>query len=173
MFTPKVEIPVTLVSDSYSYLGYLDSGGQRFQDILNNSFTDYLSLRDVRVATTVDGSTVVQELPAATIVKNAILLGLLRQETHEAPIKRQNYRVPRDFCEATLVIKGIRIHGTIHLPRLSVNAAAILSSNEKRFIAVTDASIAHGPSDDHLTETKVVLVNMHALSLFHVNKIGE
>ena len=173
MLSPKTEIPVALVTDNYSYLGYLDSGGRRLQDILNDALTDYLSLRKVQVTTTVDGSMLVQELPTATIVKDKVLLGLLRQATHEAPVKRQNYRVRRDFCEASIVIQAIRIHGAIHLPRASSQAAAILSRDLKSFFAVTDATIAHGPSDEHLTETEVVLVNKHALSLFYVNNIGR
>ena len=169
----KIEIPVTLVTDHYSYLGQLDTGGRRLQDILNDALTDYLSLRDVKVATTVDGRTIVQELPTATIVKNNVLLGLLRQETHEAPIKRQNYRVRRDFCEAAIVINEIRIHGAIHLPRSSSHAAAILARDLKSFFAVTDATIAHGPGDESSTTAEVVLVNQHALSLFHVNHLGK
>ena len=173
MLSPKTEIPVTLVTENYCYRGYLDSGGKRLQDILNEALTDYLSLRKVQVATTIDGSTLVQEVPTATIVKSKVLLGLLRQESHEAPVKRQNYRVRRDFCEASIVIKAIRIHGAVHLPRASSQAAAILSRDLKSFFAVTDATIAHGPSDEQILETEVVLVNKQALSLFHVDNIGK
>lgn len=173
MLTPRTEIPVALVTDNYSYLGLLDSGGKRLQDILNDALTDYLSLRKVQVATTVDGNLVVQELPNATIVKNNVMLGLLRQESHEAPIKRQNYRVRRDFCEAHIVIKEVRIHGAIHLPRASSQAAAILSRDLKNFFAVTDATIAHGPTDERVLNTDVVMVNKKALSLFYVDNAGK
>ncbi|MEZ4618097.1 MAG: hypothetical protein R2867_21650 [Caldilineaceae bacterium] len=61
MFTPKTEVPVVFATDNYSYLGLLDTGGKRLQDILNDSLTDYLSLRKVQVATTIDGSTIVEE----------------------------------------------------------------------------------------------------------------
>lgn len=173
MFTPRTEIPVALVTDHYSYLGCLDSGGKRLQDILNDSLTDYLNLRNVQVATTVDGSTIVQELPRATIVKQNVLLGLIRQVKHEAPVKRQNYRIRRDFCEASIVIQDIRIHGAIHLPRASSHTSAILSRDLKSFFAVTDATIAHGPTEEDVSETEVVLINKHVLSFFHVDNIGK
>lgn len=173
MLPPRTEIPVALVTDNYSYLGLLDTGGKRLQDILNDSLTDYLSLRKVQVATTVDGHCVVQEIPNATIIKQNVLLGLLRLDSHEAPIKRQNYRVRRDFCEASIVIKEIRINGAIHLPRASSHAAAILSRDLKNFFAVTDATIAHGPSNERVLNTEVVMINKYALSLFYVDNIGK
>ncbi|MEZ4618096.1 MAG: hypothetical protein R2867_21645 [Caldilineaceae bacterium] len=100
-------------------------------------------------------------------------MGLLRQDAHEAPIKRQNYRVRRDFCEASMVIKEIPDQGAIHLPRASSHAAAILSRDLKNFFAVTDATIAHGPTDESVLSTEVVMVNKHALSLFFVNNLGK
>lgn len=173
MLSPRIEIPVALVTDNYTYLGQLDSGGKRLQDILNDALTDYLTLRKVQVATTVDGHRIVQELPSAIVVKQNVLLGLLRQESHEAPIKRQNYRIRRDFCEANIVIKEVRIHGSIHLLRASSQAAAILSRDLKNFFAVTDATISHGPTDERVLNTEVVMVNKNALSLFYVDNVGK
>lgn len=173
MYSPKIEIPVALVTNTYSFLGQLDSGGKRLQDILNDSLTDYLSLRKVQVATTIDGNTIVQELPNATIVKQNVMLGLVRQDAHEAPIKRQNYRVRRNFCEAAVVINEVRIEGAIHLPRPSLQAEAILARDLKNFFAVTDAMITHGANNERTIDTSVVMVNKYALSLFYVGRVEQ
>ncbi len=172
MYSPQQEIPVALVTEHFTYLGNLAASGRRLQDILNDSLTDYLSLRNVQVSTTVDGSGVVQELPHATIIKENLLLGLLRQDGHEAPIKRQNYRVQRDFCEASIVLKTLRIHGAIHLPRASSQASAILSRDLKNFFAVTDATIVYGNDEQQATTTSVVMVNKKMLSLFYVGPVA-
>lgn len=171
--SPQNEIPVALATETYVYFGYLATGGKRLQDILNDSLTDYLTLRKVQIATSVDGNTILQELPSATIIKQQVVLGLLRQDAHEAPIKRQNYRVRRDFCEASVVIHNLRIHGALHLPRASSQASAILSRDLKNFFALTDATIIDGPDDSRSIDTAVVMVNKHALSLFYVGQVAQ
>jgi hypothetical protein len=173
VFSPQQEIPVALVTEQFIFLGNLATGGRRLQDILNDALTDYLSLRNVQISTTMEGDSVVQELTHATIVKESLLLGLLRQDAHEAPIKRQNYRVRRDFCEASIVIKTLCIHGAIHLPRASSQASAILSRDLKNFFAVTDATIMYGTGAEKVMTTSVVMVNKKMLSLFHVGPVAQ
>jgi hypothetical protein len=172
VYNPQQEVPVALVTEHYTYMGLMATNGKRLQDILNDSLTDYLNLRKVEIATSVSGDPVVQELPVATIVKENVLLGLLRQDTHEAPMKRQNYRVRRDFCEAAITIKSLRIQGAIHLPRASSQASAILSRDLKNFFAVTDATITYDPNGEELTPP-VVMVNKKQLSLFYVGQVGQ
>lgn len=171
--SPQQETPVTLVTETYIYMGNLATGGKRLQDILNDSLTDYLNLSKVEVATSIDGSNIVLEVPSAAIVKKHVVLGLLRLEKHEAPIKRQNYRVRRDFCEAAVVIHNLRIQGALHLPRASTNASAVLSRDIKNFFALTDATITNAADNDHAIDVPVVMVNKHALSLFHVGAVGQ
>lgn len=173
MYSPQQEIPVALVTEHFTYLGNLATGGRRLQDILNDSLTDYLSLSQAQISTTVDGSAVVQELTHATIVKENLLLGLLRQDSHEAPIKRQNYRIQRDFCEAYIVLKTLRIHGAIHLPRASSQALAILSRDLKNFFAVTDATVVYSNAEKEAVTTSVVMVNKKMISLFHVGPVAQ
>jgi len=165
--SPQSEIPVALATKSYIYLGYLPTGGRRLQDILNDTLTDFLNLRKVQIATTLDGKTIVQELPEATIAKAEVVLGLLRQDTHEAPIKRQNYRVQRDFCEAVIVLHHLRIQGAVHLSRATKQTAAILTRDLKSFFAVTDATVSANTGDDSINAT-VVLVNKQAVSLLSI-----
>ncbi|MCB0061554.1 MAG: hypothetical protein KDE19_05550 [Caldilineaceae bacterium] len=171
--SPQHDVPVALVTETYVFMGLLATGGKRLQDILNDTLTDYLSLHKVQIATSVDGNTILQELPNATIAKQQVVLGLLRQDTHEAPIKRQNYRVRRDFCEASVVIHNLRIHGAIHLPRASSQSSAILSRDLKNFFAVTDATVIDGARNDTSIDTAVVMVNKHALSLFYVGPAAQ
>lgn len=171
--TPPSETPVALVTETYIYQGNLATGGKRLQDILNNSLTDYLYLRNVEITTSIDGESTVQKLPNATILKQHVVLGLLRLDTHEAPVKRQNYRVRRDFCEAAVVIHNWRINGSLHLPRASSQASAILSRDLKNFFALTDAVIINGADNDRAIDTSVVMVNKHALSLFYVGATDQ
>jgi len=173
MYSPQQEVPVALVTEHFTYLGNLATGGRRLQDILNDSLTDYLSLSKAQISTTLDGNNVVQELPHATIIKESLLLGLLRQDRHEAPIRRHNYRVQRDFCEASIVLKTLRVHGAIHLPKASTQASAILSRDLKGFFAVTDATIVNGNNEQQGVMTSVVLVNKKMLSLFYVGPVAQ
>ncbi len=166
--SPQSEIPVALVTKAYTYVGHLTTGGRRLQDILNDTLTDFLNLRKVEIATTLDGNTVVQKLPEATIAKTEVVLGLLRQDTHEAPIKRQNYRVQRDFCEAVMVIHHLRIQGAVHLSRATKQSAAILTRDLKSFFAVTDATVSANSGTDDSINASVVLVNKQAVSLLSI-----
>lgn len=171
--SPQSETPVALVTETYIYQGNLATGGKRLQDILNDSLTDYLNLRNVQITTSIDGESTVQELPNAAILKQHVVLGLLRLDSHEAPMKRQNYRVRRDFCEAAVVIHNWRINGSLHLPRVSSHASAILSRDLKNFFALTDATIINGADGDRTINTSVVMVNKHALSLFYIGAAGQ
>ena len=163
------EVPVAILTKSYCFFGKLATGGRRLLDILNDSLTDYLHLRAVQVGTTLDNASAVEAIDNCVIAKQNVLLALLQVDSHEAPIKRQNYRVRRDFCEAFMVLGSVRVRGAIHLPRLSNNPTAILSRDLKSFFAVTDASISLGMAADGTLDTSVVLVNKSELLAFHVD----
>ncbi len=163
------EVPVAILTKSYCFFGKLTTGGRRLQDILNDSLTDYLHLRAVQVGTTLNNASAVEAIDSCVIAKQNVLLALLQVDSHEAPLKRQNYRVRRDFCEAFMVLGAARVRGAIHLPRLSNNPTAILSRDLKNFFAVTDASISLSMAAEAPLETSVVLVNKSELLAFHVD----
>lgn len=163
------EVPVAILTKSYCFFGKLATGGRRLQDILNDSLTDYLHLRGVQVGTTLNSSSTVEAIDTCIIAKQNVLLALLQVDSHEAPLKRQNYRVRRDFCDAFMVLGTVRVRGAIHLARLSNNPTAILSRDLKNFFAVTDASISYGMTAEGALETSVVLVNKSELLAFHVD----
>lgn len=160
---------VTLLTASHRFQGEINTGGQRLQEILNNSLTDYLQLDNAQIYTLANQNEMLQAEKRATVHKVQIQLAVIGEQKHEAPEKRQNYRVQKSFYEVFCVAGNYEITGLLHLPRYTVDTIAILARELKVFFPLTEATVTYDVRDRSSLNASVVLVNKAALSLFQIN----
>ena len=160
---------VTLLTASHRFQGEINTGGQRLQEILNNSLTDYLQLDNAQIYTLANQNEMLHAEKRATVHKVQIQLAVIGEQKHEAPEKRQNYRVQKSFYEVFCVAGNYEIMGLLHLPRYTVDTIAILARELKAFFPLTEAAVTYDVRDRSSLNASVVLVNKAALSLFQIS----
>lgn len=160
---------VTLLTASHRFQGEINTGGQRLQEILNNSLTDYLQVDNAQLYTLANQNEMLRAEKRATVHKVQIQLAVIGEQKHEAPEKRQNYRVQKSFYEVFCVAGNYEITGFLHLPRYTVDTIAILARELKMFFPLTEATVTYDVRDRSSLNASVVLVNKAALSLFQIS----
>lgn len=160
---------VTLLTASHRFQGEINTGGQRLQEILNNSLTDYLQLENAQIYTLANQDEMLHAEKRATVHKSQLQLAVIGAQKHEAPEKRQNYRVQKSFYEVFCVAGSYEITGLLHLPRYTVDTIAILARDLKVFFPLTEAMVTYDVRTRSSLTASVVLVNKSALSLFQIS----
>ena len=101
--------------------------------------------------------------------KSQIQLAVIGEQKHEAPVKRQNYRVQKSFHEVFCVAGSYEVTGLLHLPRYTMDTIAILARDLKIFFPLTEATVTYDVRSRSSLNASVVLVNKAALSLFQIS----
>ncbi|MEZ4735105.1 MAG: hypothetical protein R3E79_49040 [Caldilineaceae bacterium] len=161
--------PVTLLTASHRFQGEIHTGGQRLQEIVNNSLTDYVQLENAQVYTLANQTEMLHAEKRATIQKSQLQLVVFGEQKHEAPDKRQNYRIQKSFHEVFCVAGSYEVTGFLHLPRYTTDTIAILARDLKVFFPLTEATVTYDVRARSALNASVVLVNKAAVSLFQIS----
>lgn len=159
---------VTLLTASHRFRGEIITGGQRLQEVLNNSLSDFVQLENAQIYTIANQTEMLYTEKRATVQKPQLQLAVIGEQTHEAPEKRQNYRVQKSFYEVFCVAGSYEVTGFIHLPRYTQDTIAILVREMKVFFPLTEASVTYDVRSRSALNASVVLVNKAAVSLFQI-----
>lgn len=159
---------VTLLTASHRFHGEMNTGGQRLQEVLNNPLTDFAQLENVQIYTLANQTEMLYTEKRATIQKSQLQLVIIGEQKHEAPEKRQNYRIQKSFYEVFCVAGSYEVTGLIHLPRYTHDTIAILVREMKIFFPLTEATVTYDVKSRSAFNTSVALVNKAALSLFQI-----
>lgn len=162
-------IAVTLLTASHRFHGEVNTGGQRLQEVLNNSLTDFVQLENAQIYTLANQTEMLYEEKRATIQKSQLQLVVIGEQKHEAPEKRQNYRVQKSFYEVFCVAGSYEVTGLLHLPRHTRDTIAILVREVKMFFPLTEATLTYDVRSRSALGASVVLVNKSAVSLFQIS----
>ena len=162
-------IAVTLLTAAHRFQGEINTGGQRLQEVLNNSLTDFVHLENAQIYTLANQTEMLYAEKRATIQKSQLQLIVIGEQKHEAPEKRQNYRVPKSFHEVFCVTGSYEISGFLHLPRYTQDTIAILVREMKMFFPLTESIVTYDVRSRSNLSASVVLVNKTAISLFQIN----
>lgn len=160
---------VTLLTASHRFQGEINTGGQRIQEILNNALTDYVQLDNAQIYTLANQTEMLHAEKRAIVQKSQLQLAVLGEQKHEAPEKRQNYRVQKSFHEVFCVAGSYEVAGFLHLPRYALDTIAILARDLKVFFPLTEATVTYDVRARSALNASVVLVNKAALSLFQIS----
>lgn len=160
---------VILLTASHRFQGEINTGGQRLQEVLNNSLSDYVQLDNAQIYTLANQTEMLHAEKRAIVQKPQLQLAVLGEQKHEAPVKRQNYRVEKSFHEVFCVAGSYEVTGLLHLPRYTIDTIAILARDLKIFFPLTEATVTYDVRARSTLNANVVLVNKSALSLFQIS----
>jgi hypothetical protein len=162
-------IAVTLLTASHRFQGEINAGGQRLQEVLNNSLTDFVHLDNAQIYTLANQTEMLYAEKRATIQKSQLQLIVIGEQKHEAPEKRQNYRVQKSFHEVFCVAGSYEVTGFLHLPRSTQDTIAILARETKMFFPLTESIVTFDVRSRSSLNASVVLVNKSIVSLFQIS----
>ncbi len=163
------KIPAKVITSDYLFTCIIASNGQRLQEILNNSLTNYMRLHEVQVFRTTDTATQIADFREATICKAQIDLVLVHNEEYEAPGKRLYAYVPKNRYETCVTIPGCVVRGQLHMPSVP-DSYAFLVQESREFFPITDATILFASSASQPLQTSVAMVRKAAIALFSVGE---
>jgi hypothetical protein len=162
--TPQVKV-ILVVSD-YWLIGSIAATDARIQDVLTRGDSDVLKLDHARLFNDRSGETPFATLTDILVPKKQIAFIGMRDEQHEAPLKRFNNFQTKVTSNICLIVDGYCIEGTAYLPTKTRNVSQSLYADGGQFLAVTCASI-QSPNGRRDT-LPLVLVNNHRTSVFSV-----
>ncbi|MCE7979813.1 MAG: hypothetical protein DYG89_01360 [Caldilinea sp. CFX5] len=160
---------VILLTASHRFQGEINTGGQRLQEVMNNSLTDYVQIENAQIYTLANQTEMLHAEKRAIVQKSQLQLVVIGEQKHEAPAKRQNYRVEKSFHEVFCVAGSYEVTGLLHLPRYALDTIAILARDLKVFFPLTEATVTYDVRARSTLSANVALVNKAALSLFQIS----
>ncbi len=151
------QIPIMVISGRQRIAGFLDHGGHRVLDVLNDAGTDYLQLQNATIGqntTPLDG---------ATLLKSGIDFVVLVDEVHEAPLRQRYAFVEKQTYSAVIVVAEYVLHGSLQM-KGRADTRIIVGRDAPTFFPMTD--VVYGDEGSR----PVALVNkarVVAISLGH------
>lgn len=158
-------VKTILITQEQLFRATVVVGGRRLLDVLNDSLTDHLPVRDIEVFHDLAMQDAVARFPSACVRKSALSLVILAQEGHEAPEKRLFSYVRKLPQRVLVAVPGYEVTGQIHLLQPG-DAPTVLARDLGAFFPVTQAKLTHVGRPDQPLEVPVVMVHKAAVSLF-------
>jgi hypothetical protein len=160
---------VTVVVAGYWLLGSLPLAGNRIQEALNDSRSDFVKLSDVEVHPLAKCECLTT-LPEVIVPKSRIEYVAVPASPHEAPEKRRNNRVAKQVYSAFAIVGEYSLSGELHLPTKPSDSIFVLTQQLGKFFALTGVTLsASRPGSKQLT-VPLAFVNRDFVSCF---QIGE
>lgn len=162
--------PVEVITRDCRYTGSLATGGHRVSDVLGDSTTQILEMRET--LTRVVGSRSSDVRWRQVYVKKDRILMVIPKGSYEAPSRRYNRYVDKPRYGAMVIIPGNVLSGILHLPPrasplMLLGEASMLPS----FMGMTDVTVhnsIHGVGGSHFE-----VVILRRLSIESVQLTGQ
>jgi len=164
------QVRVIVGVGEHCLLGSLPLTGNRIQELLNDSNSDFLKLSDVEVhSSTKRGCLAI--LPEAVVPKSKIEFVARSSHEHEAKDKQWNNRVSKNVCKTFVTLSNYCVSGELHLLTATSDAAHALSNQLGRFFAVTEATVSgHGITQ---LDVSLFIVNKDFVSCLHLGDAAD
>jgi hypothetical protein len=158
------ETEVFVATAAHLLFGKLQTSGSRVQEILNDSSTDFLRLRD---ATVFRGASVaVRPAPLVVLAKHEVVFVALSGTKYEAPGKRAYAFADKKHCTCFVLASNYEIEGTLSL-KGSADPVVALNSELSDFFPIADPKIGN-IGDQKSVPAAVALVNKSMISAIEV-----
>ena len=168
----STEITAIFVTHEHFLTASLPNRGLRLSDAMNDTSSDYLCVRDVRVFRR-NSDQRVESLDEAVIRKSNVGLAILTDAEHENPDRLMTSFVAKGEHHAFLMVLGYEVWGELHL-QTQGDPVSILMREVRKFVPVAPARLSHsGRSLDDTVEFPTVLVNRDFISLIKVEKQAQ
>jgi hypothetical protein len=162
--------PVQVITRQCRYAGLLETCGSRVSDILNDTNTDIVELRET--------STVLVGGPSTDVrcghlyLRKSEILTVIPKGKYEASEQRRNRYVEKPRYGAMVVLPGLVLSGIMHLSSRAT-PLAILNENSplSRFMALTGATVYASSHDLGAAYFEVVI--MRRLAIESLQLTGE
>jgi hypothetical protein len=168
--TTEVTRVIVVVSQHW-IVGSIPSNGQRIQDILRDTGSDFARLIDAQIYADADRATCLAALPQAMIPKETIELVIMPEIQHEAPVKRWNNFTARTTASISAVVGGYYVEGHVQLPVSTIDVVHAFTQQLGTFFPITRASLI-APDRKRLT-VPVLFANKRFLSCFNAESTSN
>jgi hypothetical protein len=158
------EIEVFIATAQHLLFGHVHTGGNRLQEVLNNSSTDFLKLRNVSVFR--GATTSVRTAQTMTIAKQHIAFATITGDRYEAPEKRQYAFADKKHCTCFIVVQGYELEGIVNL-KGSVDPIIALRSELSDFFPIAEPKIGNIGTHQNVPAT-VAMVNKSMVSVIEI-----
>jgi hypothetical protein len=157
---------VIVVVAQHWIVGSISLNGQRMQDILRDTNSNFVRLFDVQVYADANRTTCVAALPHAMVPKDTIQLVIMPDVQHEAPVKRWNNFSARATANFSAIVGGFYVEGETQLPPSTIDVVHAFTQQLGTFFPIVRASII-GPDKKRLT-VPVLFANKRFITCFNV-----
>ncbi len=142
--------------------GTVDTGTGRLLDVLNDQYTRFMKLDNVRVCPRAESHALV-ELSHTVLIKDNIHLVILLGEDRRTESKVFFASLARKTLDVVITLPTIVVEGRIHT-KAATDPQSYLSLEAATFFPLTTARIQDDACEGGWLESPVVLVNKGALS---------
>jgi hypothetical protein len=159
------EIEVFVATAQHLMLGRVQTSGNRLQEVLNDSSTDFLRLKNASVFR--GATTQVRAAGNLTIAKQQIAFATITGDRYEAPQKRAYAFADKKHCNCFIVVLGFELEGTINL-KGAIDPVVALRSELPEFFPIAEPKIGNLGVQQPVPAT-VVLVNKAMVSVIEIS----
>ena len=136
---PQSKVRLLLVVQDRLVAGTLSTGGRRILEVLVDTGSNYLRLRDAKIQNN-SGDRAEADLEEVVVWRPHISLIALARDEHEAPEKRCFGFVQKERCSATLVVSGWQVVGDVHV-KGHVDPVILLERETGAFFPMTNVTM--------------------------------
>ena len=158
------EIEVFIATTQHLLFGHVHTGGNRLQEVLNDSSTDFLKIRNASVFR--GAATSVRTAQTMTIAKQQIAFVTITGDRYEAPAKRQYAFADKKHCVCCVVVQGYELEGIVNL-KGSLDPIVALRSELSDFFPIAEPKIGNIGTHQTVPAT-VAMVNKSMVSVIEI-----
>jgi hypothetical protein len=154
----------------HRYEGKIPSRGHRLADLLNDTTTEVLEMRDVRVSQPGNGLSSPLNCQNLQLRKDSIIL-TIPTGTYEAPTKRLYSYIEKQHYLAHIMLPGCQMIGTMHLPD-RVNRWQLLcqDSTTPSFVPITNVIVQFAFREYAKFQRRVVIFRRHLIEALSISE---
>ena len=159
------EIEVFVATEQHLVLGRVQTSGNRLQEVLNDSSTSFLRLKNASVFR--GATTPVRAASVLTIAKQQIAFATITGDRYEAPGKRAYAYADKKHCNCFVIVQGFELEGTMNL-KGAIDPIFALRSELAEFFPIADPKIGNLGAQQPAPAT-VALVNKSMVSVIEIS----
>ena len=154
--------PVEVITQDCRYAGSLATRGQRVSDVLSDSTTEVLEMRET--LTSVVGACSTDVRWKQVFLKKDRILMVVPKGNYEAPSRRRDRYVAKPRYGAMVILPGNVLSGILYLPPRS-NPLMLLGKESPlpKFMGMTDVTIHNSVHGFETSHFDVVIVRRFAI----------
>ncbi len=153
---------VVLLTARHSISGDLALQDQRLSDFLNDRRDTAFTLSNTKITRLSEPSRVVEQHDESVIPKTWVVVAFEPPQKAIPQNKRLFGYVQKQRYQVYLVMEGMEVHGTLHIPG-GLDLRRLLATTSDSFVPITQAIVNLYDNDKYIIEQDAIMVNVRLL----------